>query len=62
MDVEKVLGRVFSDTEQVYNFKDSILYALGVGIGSGPESLRFCAVVPARDNVVVLDRCTAEIG
>ncbi|WP_068076639.1 MaoC/PaaZ C-terminal domain-containing protein [Novosphingobium lentum] len=30
--------------------------------GSGSGTVRFRAVVPNRDNTVVLDRCTAEIG
>ena len=36
MNVDKVFNRTFPDTEQNYSFKDTILYALGVGFGSGP--------------------------
>jgi len=36
MDLDKVVNRVFPDTEQTYTAKDSILYALGVGFGSEP--------------------------
>lgn len=44
MDFDKVVTRVFPDTEQRYTFKDSILYALGVGFGAeplDPKHLRF---------------------
>lgn len=36
MNLEKIASRVFPDTEQTYTFKDTILYALGVGFGSEP--------------------------
>ena len=36
MNVDKVFNRTFPDTEQNYSFKDTILYALGVGFGSEP--------------------------
>lgn len=36
MDFDKVVNRVFPDTEQTYTSKDSILYALGVGFGAQP--------------------------
>lgn len=36
MHLDKVLGRVFPDTEQAYTARDTILYALGVGFGSQP--------------------------
>lgn len=36
MDLDKVVNRIFPDTEQSYSAKDSILYALGVGFGSLP--------------------------
>ncbi len=36
MDLDKVVNRVFPDTEQSYTARDSILYALGVGFGSQP--------------------------
>jgi acyl dehydratase len=44
MDVAKVLARDFGVTEQSYSFKDTILYALGVGLGAmplDPKHLRF---------------------
>jgi len=44
MDFDKVVNRVFPDTEQNYTSKDSILYALGVGFGAeplDPKHLRF---------------------
>lgn len=44
MDVQKVLNREFPKTEASYNFKDSILYALGTGYGAeplDPKHLRF---------------------
>lgn len=36
MNLDKVINRVFPDTEQAYTFKDTILYALGVGFGAEP--------------------------
>lgn len=36
MDLDKVVNRVFPDTEQAYTARDTILYALGVGFGSQP--------------------------
>jgi len=36
MDVAKVLARDFGKIEQAYTFKDTILYALGVGLGAKP--------------------------
>jgi acyl dehydratase len=36
MDVQLVLARDFGRIEQTYSAKDSILYALGVGLGSKP--------------------------
>jgi acyl dehydratase len=36
MNLEKVLAREFPETSATYNFKDTILYALGTGFGSEP--------------------------
>lgn len=36
MHLDKVVNHVFADTEQTYTFKDTILYALGVGFGAEP--------------------------
>ena len=44
MDTQKVLARQFGVIEQDYTFKDTILYALGVGLGAkplDPRHLRF---------------------
>lgn len=44
MNLDKVISRRFPDTEATYNFKDTILYALGVGFGAEPldaKHLRF---------------------
>lgn len=44
MDVEQVLARQFGEIEQSYSFKDTILYALGIGLGAkplDPRHLRF---------------------
>ncbi|VVN97330.1 MaoC/PaaZ C-terminal domain-containing protein [Pseudomonas fluorescens] len=44
MNVEKVFNRRFADTSASYNFKDTILYALGVGFGAeplDPQHLRY---------------------
>ncbi len=44
MDVARVLARQFGPIAQSYTFKDTILYALGVGLGSQPlepRHLRF---------------------
>jgi acyl dehydratase len=44
MDAEKVFARDFGVIEQSYTFKDTILYALGVGLGEkplDPKHLRF---------------------
>lgn len=44
MNLDKVVNRRFPDTEASYNFKDTILYALGVGFGAeplDPKHLRF---------------------
>jgi acyl dehydratase len=44
MDVAKVLAREFGAIEQSYSFRDTILYALGVGLGAkplDPKHLRF---------------------
>ena len=36
MNRDKVVSRVFPETEAAYNFKDTILYALGIGFGAEP--------------------------
>jgi len=44
MDAHKVLARAFGVIEHEYTFKDTILYALGVGLGAkplDPKHLRF---------------------
>ncbi len=44
MDVKKVLAKQFGTIEQNYTFKDTVLYALGVGLGAkplDPKHLRF---------------------
>jgi acyl dehydratase len=44
MDVAKVLVREFGAIEQSFTFKDTILYALGIGLGAkplDPKHLRF---------------------
>jgi len=42
---------------------DRIRFEFWGGLSSGgPGTVRFRAVVPNRDNLMVLDRCTAEIG
>lgn len=44
MDSQRVIGRVFPDNRHCYAAKDTILYALGVGLGAEPldaKHLRF---------------------
>ena len=44
MDVARVLARDFGAIEQEYSYKDTILYALGIGLGAkplDPRHLRF---------------------
>ncbi|MBT5263203.1 MAG: 3-alpha,7-alpha,12-alpha-trihydroxy-5-beta-cholest-24-enoyl-CoA hydratase [Rhodospirillaceae bacterium] len=44
MNYEKLMARHFPEVEQSYSSKDSILYALGLGLGADPmdeEQLRF---------------------
>ncbi len=44
MDAAKVLARDFGPIEQAYDYKDTILYALGIGLGANPldpRHLRF---------------------
>lgn len=36
MNLDKVVNRHFADTQATYGFKDTILYALGVGFGAEP--------------------------
>ncbi|MBV1901512.1 MAG: MaoC family dehydratase N-terminal domain-containing protein [Kordiimonadaceae bacterium] len=36
IDYEKLLSRKFEDVEAVFEFRDTILYALGLGLGSDP--------------------------
>ena len=36
IDHDRLLARAFPPVEQVYDHRDSILYALGLGIGSDP--------------------------
>lgn len=40
IDAEQLLARRFDDIEQTYTERDSILYALGFGFGSGPAEER----------------------
>ncbi len=60
MNLEAILIYQFPETEYEYGFKDSILYALGLGYGADPmdeEALRFVTeedqrVVPTQCNVM----------
>ena len=36
MNLDKLISRVFPPSEQTYSTKDTILYALGVGVGADP--------------------------
>ena len=48
MDVASVLARDFGPIEQDYNHKDTILYALGIGLGAKPLDAECCGLDPAR--------------
>src|SRR3984885_12435605 len=40
MNLDKLISRNFPPLEQVYSAKDTILYALGVGVGADPMDLK----------------------
>jgi acyl dehydratase len=49
MNRDKVISRVFPETEASYDFKDTILYALGIGFGAEPLDPRHLRYVFEQD-------------
>jgi len=61
IDREKLLNWPFQDTVQTYDFKDVILYALGVGLGADPVDRKQLAYVYEK-NLAVLPSFAVVLG
>lgn len=57
MDLAHVVSRVFPDDVQAYGWKDSALYALGLGYGSDPLDARDLAFVYEQSQLAVPSQC-----
>lgn len=57
MDLAHVISRAFPDVVQAYGWKDSALYALGLGYGSDPLDPRDLAFVYEQGQLAVPSQC-----
>ena len=70
IDYDKLMNRRFERIEQTYTEKDTILYALGVGMGIDPldeDCLPFVyenglKAMPAMANVLVINNGYAQVS